>query len=38
MGHQVVSLQLDILDEDNGHEESDVVSIAAAIPASRAKH
>jgi hypothetical protein len=32
MSHQVVSLQLDILDEDNGHEKSDVVSMAAAIP------
>jgi hypothetical protein len=38
MSHRVISLQLDILDEENEHEESDVVSMAAAITASRAKH
>jgi hypothetical protein len=38
MSHQVISLQLDILDEENEHEDSNVVSMAAAIVASRAKH
>ncbi len=37
MSHQLLSLQLDILDEENEHEDSNIGSMAAAIAASRAK-
>ncbi len=35
MSHQVISLQLDALDEENEHEEMDIVSMAATIVASK---
>ncbi len=37
MSPWLISLQLDILDEENEHEDSDIVSMAALIAATRAK-
>jgi hypothetical protein len=35
--HRLISLQLDILDEGNEHEDSEVVLMAASVAATRAK-